>query len=102
MEHGNLGDKAEYQFGVDASDEDFNEVEKTGGEKKHTLTTDEEAPHSHYDGVTNGFIGGVEGKQDTCVVLSDKSQGSTAETGGGQPFNIMQPYIACYMWKRVA
>jgi len=66
------------------------------------MTVAELVTHEHDDGVTYGFIGGVEGKQDTCIVLSDKTKGQTATTGGGQPFNVMQPYITCYMWKRVA
>ena len=28
--------------------------------------------------------------------------GNTGNTGGGQSFSIMPPYITCYMWKRIS
>ena len=87
--------------GIDTSDDDFKTVEKTGGEKKHTLTVNEMPSHNHNDGVTTNFFGQT-GGQTSCIVLQDKSQGTTSATGGGQPHNNLQPYITCYMWKRIA
>lgn len=91
--------------GVNTSETEFNTVEKTGGEKTHTLTVDE-MPSHHHDrefvdntsggagfGKRNGFYynGGWWGNYD-----------STTNTGGGQAHNNLQPYITCYMYKRTA
>lgn len=93
--------------GVNTSDTDFNTVEKTGGEKTHKLTVAELASHSH------GFQGG-------SALFTQKDQGikglgpgsfwvegvgsipNTSTAGGNQPHNNLQPYITCYIWKRVA
>lgn len=87
--------------GVDTSQTDFNTVEKTGGEKEHTLTVNEMPSHRHeshmnFDAIaqnsltgwptnTNGFNG----------VYTDYA-------GGGLAHNNLQPYITCYMWKRIS
>lgn len=92
--------------GVDTLDTDFNEVEKTGGEKTHILTVGEMPSHGHgvgYDtrrnatglGDSNSFPFGVGGS------VRDPSIGTTSK-GGGQAHNNLQPYITCYMWKRVS
>ena len=90
--------------GVNASDTDFKTVEKTGGEKAHTLTVQEMPNHDHdlnavNEGVDNPNGGYHPGwtfnKQYTAQVMS-------ASTGGGQAHNNLQPYITCYMWKRTA
>lgn len=92
--------------GVDTSQTEFNTVEKTGGEKTHKLTVQELASHQH------GFQGG-------SALFTQKDQGvkglgsgvywvegvgsipNTSNAGGDQPHNNLQPYITCYMWKRV-
>lgn len=78
--------------GKDSTDTDFNTLGNTGGEKTHTLTVDEMPSHKHNDGVTTNFFGQTEG-QTSCIVLQDKSQGTTYATGGDQPHNNLQPYI---------
>lgn len=93
--------------GVDTSQTEFNTVEKTGGEKTHKLTVQELASHPH------GFQGG-------SALFTQPNQGikglgpgsywvegvgaipNTSNAGGDQPHNNLQPYITCYIWKRVA
>lgn len=100
--------------GVNSSDTDFNTVEKTGGEKKHTLTVAELASHTHSvwpieanrghmsvyfaqnawnapGGTSNGFI-----------MSSGSDDPQSSATGSGTAHNNLQPYITCYMWKRTA
>lgn len=100
--------KGQVPVGVDTSDSDFKTVEKTGGEKEHTLTVDETPSHKHdiYGGNTtttniltssnsNGWItllGGTAYKND-CTMTT---------VGNDEPHNNLQPYITCYMWKRTA
>ncbi len=72
-----------------------------GGEINHTLTVDELAEHVHstYNNGGNGYpyrIGQVEGSGEgnsLCV---------TMPTGGNQPHNNMPPYLAVYIWHRIA
>ena len=92
--------------GVDTSQEEFDEVEKTGGEKEHTITINELPNHGHVvgydirknatglgDSYSLGSVSGGEIKENSIP---------TSNVGGGQPINIIQPYITCYMWKRVS
>ena len=91
--------------GVDTSDNDFSTVEKTGGEKEHTLTVNEMPSHYHR---LNTVINGTNaGGSAPYRIQTDKYQWGgtgvypgTDGTGGSQPHNNMQPYITCYMWKR--
>ena len=91
--------------GVDTSDSDFNSIEKIGGEKTHTLTVNEMPPHEHgFD--TGGTISYTEkgvqtGSGANCPQLTGGGN-ATTQTGGGMTHNNLQPYITCYMWKRVA
>lgn len=100
--------KGQVPVGVDTSDSDFNTVEKTGGEKEHTLTVDETPSHKHdiYGGNTtttntltsynsNGWITLLGG-------TAYKNDGTMTTVGNDEPHNNLQPYITCYMWKRTA
>lgn len=87
--------------GVDTTDSDFNTVEKTGGEKKHTMTIAELVSHAHNIAAKNNNSTGL------YEVKATNNTGETGDAiteyqGGGQPFNIQQKYITCYMWKRTA
>lgn len=90
--------------GVDSTDEDFNTVEKTGGEKKHKLTIEEMPKHAHTSKAASP--GGPSGFGDGFIALSNSytqdPNFSTAVNGGDQLHNNLQPYITCYMWKRTA
>ena len=92
--------------GVDTSQTEFATVEKTGGEKTHTLTIAEMPSHDHgferpswyiSDFTSSGAIYTPNGYK-TSAKISDK----VSKTGGGGAHNNLQPYITVYMWKRTA
>ena len=78
--------------GVNNSIADFSTIERTGGEIAHTLTYSELPTTTYVDSQVSTFV----------------SVGSTGtwwinnRGGGNQPHNNLQPYITCYMWKKVA
>lgn len=94
--------KGRVLVGVDASQTEFNEVEKTGGEKKHTLTIDEIPSHRHPYGDYFGIAGGTKFNVVAYNNVTSYPEGGTVATGGGKAHNNLQPYITCYMWKRIA
>lgn len=103
--------------GVDTSDADFEESEIEGGEKEHTLTTSEMPRHNHTlsftansTGVgTTRTYGTVYSTQNQSIIRNNTipTTGELAYwgidyTGSGQSHNNLQPYITCYMYKRIA
>ena len=94
--------------GINTSDDDFKTVEKTGGEKTHTLSLAEMPRHTHdftyNNSNTCGFSSYAHGTNDYGEQRSDESLGfnNIAYTGGDKAHNNLQPYITCYMWKRTA
>lgn len=88
--------------GVKTSDSSFSTVEKTGGEKTHTLTVNEMPSHSHQLQGTNFYYasGSYNAQIDNDGSVS--AVHNTSTTGGGGAHNNLQPYITCYMWKRTA
>ena len=88
--------------GVNTADTSFNTVEKTGGEKAHTLTVGETPSHSHliYDVAVYGLA--ITGFNFASIPNGDwkGTAKNTEATGGGQAHNNLQPYITCYIWKR--
>ena len=75
---------------------------KTGGEATHTLTIAEIPPHSHKCITYSG--NNVDRKQWSIKSIYNSSEGgiATNEVGGGQAHNNMPPYLAVFMWKRIA
>ena len=92
--------------GIDTSDTDFDTVEKTGGSKTHTLTVEEMPSHKHKYTEYHLASGVVSSGGYSVSTESTRSDGDfdyyTTEVGGDQPHSILQPYITCYMWKRVS
>lgn len=93
--------KGQVPVGVDASDSDFNTVEKTGGEKEHTLTVDEMPSHKHDFGQQFATTSSLSGAYGYYMIAGTQTD-VIKNTGGNQPHNNLQPYITCYMWKRIA
>ena len=89
--------------GVDTTQTEFNAVEKTGGEKTHTLTIDEMPSHNHAQSLsgTGEDSGAIYdwSTQQTRRLYSGSDLATF--TGGNQPHNNLQPYVTCYMFKRV-
>lgn len=90
--------------GFNGGDPDFLLPEKIGGEKRHALTADELPPHKHRVrsmGTANDSPSGT-----VYIKAARNSQEGSAYTEynetTNQAFNVMQPYIVCYMWKRTA
>ena len=88
--------------GVNASDTDFNSVEKTGGEKTHTLTIAEMPSHSHSTNIELTTGSGSQFRLRDQGGNQFSSPPHTGKTGGGGAHNNLPPYITCYMWKRTA
>lgn len=95
--------------GIDSSDTDFDTIGETGGSKTHTLTA-AQIPNlgveiNRYDslGLTNrAYASGGAGQGVTASGSpgSPRLYGTTSNTGG-QSHPIVQPYVVCYMWKRI-
>lgn len=82
----------------------------TGGEKTHTLTTNEMPSHTHGNVWWNlivsadGNTGRWSLNNGSLVIETqadrDASTRVTGNTGSGWAHNNMQPYLVVYMWKR--
>lgn len=107
--------------GVDAGDGDFDTAEETGGEKTHKLTANE-LPNIHGEVAIRGYgdcamWGGTSTASGVFSFTSDWSggyvfnntpglfpakSGITLDVGSDQAHNNLQPYVTCYMYKRIA
>ncbi len=87
--------------GVDATQAEFNAVEKTGGSKTHTLSIEEAPSHVHaYP--TNKPGTNYNWGPSSVQQSADAPRAATDNAGGGKAHNNLQPYVTCYMWKRIA
>ena len=94
--------------GVNTADTSFNTVEKTGGEKMHTLTIAEMPSHTHdikmrrNEDYSKVFLSDYYGDPagGTGFQMEIQMDMYVPYTGGGQAHNNLQPYITCYIWKR--
>lgn len=98
--------------GIDTTQSEFNVSEKTGGEKNHILSVSEIPSHKH-DIIPNHNIYAYNygGDAETSVPTSGDVgrslgryyvQTTTSLVGESKGHNNLQPYITCYMWKRVS
>ena len=82
-----------------------------GGESEHTLTLDEIPTHTHAtrsgsNPTTTETPNTKWGFQD-CILYTEAEKslryiGTLSDEGGGNAHNNMPPYLAVYMWKRIA
>jgi hypothetical protein len=80
----------------EAGDGAFDTLNKTGGAKTHTLTTDEIPAHTHTT------VGGTGNQNFPDSGVVGKSTVNTGSTGGGAAHNNLQPYIVKYVWERIS
>lgn len=97
--------KGRVAVGLDENDTDkyFNELGKTGGEKKHTLSINEIPKHtpeiSSNDIAASGTVKVAKG--DYSNVGNPTGKITFKEIGGGQAHNNIPPYeVVGYMWIR--
>lgn len=105
--------------GIDETDLNFASAGLEGGEKTHTLTVEEMPSHNHEGTYKFKTKGGATWTHylmnDTATHTSssnynfvspdtgtDNAEIQSPPTGGSQPHNNLQPYITCYMWKRIS
>ena len=85
-------------IGKDKNDTDFNELGKTGGEKKHTLIKTEMPQHQHKMTLADygsDNASGVIWKSGNTAGKYKYSGDMVEPVGGSQPHNNLQPYIIC-------
>lgn len=86
--------KGKVLVGYNSSETEFNTLGKTGGEKKHTLTTDEIPSHSHMMKGNSNPDSGSTAPAMLYKYTNDTLYNITSQnTGGGKAHNILQPYI---------
>lgn len=83
--------------GYDASQTEFNAIDKTGGAKTHTLTASEIPAHTHtVPWITLAGTGGSTGDR-----AYPGGTTNTSSIGGGVAHNNLQPYITVNIWRRM-
>lgn len=80
-------------IGVDTSQSEFNSVEKTGGAK---ISTQINTGSSSY-----GYTLSSQAGYNDRTLVGSLSYGSTHDEKSAD-ISLLQPYITCYMWKRVS
>jgi len=96
--------------GQDSTDTAFDGVTPTSyiGEKSHTLTVAEMAPHTHTVDdnyrqlTTNGAIYHNDFSKRNTATTSGSAVDTTSSTGSGQAHNNVQPYEVVFYYKRTA
>ena len=85
-----------------AADDSTYTLGATGGEATHKLTIEEMPSHNHV--INFDQIWGWGGTKSLATTSGGPYAGGgyVRDTGGNQPHNNMPPYLAVYVWKRVA
>jgi hypothetical protein len=89
--------------GVNTQYQEFNEVEKMGGEMTHVLSVSEMPKHRH-----DMWYRDDAGTRQHDVLVYDgflnnrRISDAMDDSGDNQPHNNLQPYITCYMFKRIS
>lgn len=97
--------KGRVTVALDSEDAGFDTINEIGGEKEHTLTIDEMPSHDHAP-LKGRFS--IEGDAASAYGSGSSSlyrltyDTKTAETGGSQAHNNLQPYIVVKRWHRTA
>ena len=93
--------------GVDPNDTDFNAPNKSGGSKTVTLTLEQIPSHSHQ--IRSGWSESSPGSDAYRYQFWGKNDLSwkggnlgTSAVGGGKDHSNLQPYLTCYMWRRIS
>lgn len=88
----------------DENDQNFNYIEKTGGASTHTLTIAQIPSHTHAivnQTGTNAYTSNKIQYENSGGTNGNTTIYNTASEGGNDAHNNLQPYIVCYMWKRI-
>jgi len=114
--------KGQVIVAYDSSDSSFNSIGKTGGEKNHTLTTNEMPRHGHgvndpgHEHTLNSPVPGYTADSDrgvgnsslfsvdnavTPTAISSTTGITIQLTGGGQAHNNLQPYLVLKKFLRL-
>ena len=118
-----LWGKGKVPVGVDSGDSDFNTVEKTGGSKVHShdsgtlkagfnmfYTSNPSRVYMDFNSTINdvtfkenrrAFLGGSDVGLDTISHDENSTEGLGVFGKTSDSSNV-QPYITCYMWKRIS
>lgn len=92
--------KGKMIIGFDESDEDFNTLKKTGGNKTHTQTVAEMARHTHV--LKKGSSVGGDGSGLAYSGTTASNNAGVEPAGEGEPMDIMNPYFVANIWLRTA
>lgn len=88
-----------------SGESEFNVLEKTGGEKTHTLNINEIPSHSHRTGISPDrafyYADHVGSGVNTAVVQFAQVYAQSEAVGGSLAHNNLQPYIVARFWKRI-
>ena len=81
---------------------DNHEAGSTGGSETVTLTVDQIPSHQHYAAANSITYSGELFGASSAGGFTKNQQFKTSATGGGKAHNNMPPYLAVYVWKRIA